>query len=74
MAWFILNASGNPTDPTNYTLQGSQPSCPGAEQICAIQANQNGTQPEITTALLAEMVEALHDGAATTNVKLKDRV
>lgn len=73
MAWFSLTGS-NPTNPNDYTLQGSQPSCPGAEQVCAIQANEDANNaPDITTSLLEEMVQALHNGAATTNVKLKDR-
>lgn len=73
MAWYSLTGP-NPTNPNDYTFQSSQPSCPGSEEICAIQANASGAnKPVITQALLEEMVDALHNGAATANVKLKDR-
>ena len=73
MAWYSLTGS-NPANPNDYTFQSSQPSCPGAEQICAILATASGAnKPVITQALLEEMVAALHNGAATANVKLKDR-
>lgn len=74
MAWFSLNPNGDPTQPNDYTLQSSQPSCPGSEEICAIQANNDGSNhPVINETLLTEMAQALNNGVATTNVKLKDR-
>ncbi|GGH10407.1 hypothetical protein FAZ19_01235 [Sphingobacterium alkalisoli] len=74
MAWFQLNPSGDPTNPSDYTIQGSQPSCPGTEEVCAIQANNDGSDhPVINEALLTEMTQALQNEAPTTNVKLKDR-
>ncbi|GGH14624.1 hypothetical protein FAZ19_07315 [Sphingobacterium alkalisoli] len=73
MAWFSLNPSGNPTQPNNYTLQSSQPSCSGEDQICALQANNNGSgQPVITDALKNEMIVALHSRTPSANVSLKD--
>lgn len=73
MAWFSLTGS-QASNPNSYTLQGAQPSCPGTEQICAIQASaDSNNKPVITNALYAEMVDALHDQTPSTNVKLKDR-
>ncbi|PUV24574.1 hypothetical protein [Sphingobacterium athyrii] len=73
MAWFSLTGP-NASHPDSYTLQGSQPTCPGTERICAIQANADGNnKPIITTALYAEMVDALDTQTPSANVKLKDR-
>lgn len=74
MAWFKLKDNGNPTDSQDYTLESSQPSCPGTQEVCAIQADNDGSNhPVINEALLAEMTQALQNEAPTTNVKLKDR-
>lgn len=73
MAWFSLNPNGNPTQPSNYTLQGSEPTCTGNSQICAVQAENDGNnRPELTEELKDEMIEALHDRASSTNVSLKN--
>ncbi|WP_293924792.1 hypothetical protein [Sphingobacterium sp. UBA6320] len=73
MAYFSLNTSGNPTDPQDYTLQGSQPTCLGEDQICAVQASNNGSnKPVLTEALKNEMIIALHSRTPSTNVSLKD--
>lgn len=75
MAWFSLTGS-DPTNPNDYTnVGGSAPStCDGIEQICAIQADPDGNnKPTFTSALLADMVEALHFQTPSDTVKLKDR-
>lgn len=75
MAWFSLNSDGNPTDASDYTLATSEPSCSGTpQQICAIQADNDGNdQPDLTPEVLIAMVQALHNGASTADVKLKNR-
>ncbi|NJI73196.1 hypothetical protein HCX49_08260 [Sphingobacterium kitahiroshimense] len=72
MAWFSLTGS-NPTQPSNYQLVGSTPppGCSGTNQICAIQATDNAGQPVLSAALKDEMILALHNRNASTNVQLK---
>ncbi|MCY4779258.1 hypothetical protein ORI89_06325 [Sphingobacterium sp. UT-1RO-CII-1] len=72
MSWFELTGS-NPTFSQDYTLRSSAPSCPiGTDQICAVQANNDGSDhPELTEALKDEMILALHTRSSSTNVKLK---
>lgn len=62
MALFQLNNSGDPTDPQDYTATTS-PICPsGTNQVCSITAADDGTgHPVITTAVLQNMVRALHN-------------
>lgn len=74
MAWFLLTGT-NPTLPSHYTLQANEPTvCTGAQQICAIQAMNDGSNnPDITNALQNEMIIALQNGFASSNVKLKNR-
>ncbi|ERJ57342.1 hypothetical protein [Sphingobacterium paucimobilis] len=72
MAWFELTGS-SPIAPSNYTFRNSPPTCGGQDQICAVQANNVGGQPDLTPALKDEMITALHDGVESTNVKLRDR-
>ncbi|WP_400261165.1 hypothetical protein ACFX5U_14540 [Sphingobacterium sp. SG20118] len=73
MAWFELTGS-DPTLPSNYTFRATKPNCPGTEQICSIQAMNDGAgNPVITNALQNEMILALHNGSPSTNVELKDR-
>lgn len=75
MAWFSLTGS-NPTLSSDYTLVASEPTnCTGTPQaICALQANNDGSnKPDITNALQNEMILALHNGASSSNVKLKAR-
>lgn len=75
MAWFQLG-SGNPTDPSNYTLYTGNVNtlCPDNEQICAIQAEgDTSNKPIITAQLLADMVNALHNQSPSDTVKLKLR-
>ncbi|WP_286862708.1 MULTISPECIES: hypothetical protein [Sphingobacterium] len=73
MAWFSFTGS-DPADPADYTLSSSQPSCTGTpQQLCAIQATNNGGHPDLDTNILSEMVQALNNQANTTNVKLKVR-
>lgn len=72
MAWFTLNTGGNPTIPNNYTLETSTPNCLGEDQICAVQANNDGGKPDLTEELKDEMIIALHTRTPSTNVLLKD--
>lgn len=75
LKWFQLG-SGSSTNPNNYTEYTGDVEllCPDNEQICAIQAEPNlSNKPIFTTALLAEMVDALHDQQPSDNVKLKLR-
>ncbi|MBE8722695.1 hypothetical protein [Sphingobacterium pedocola] len=73
MAWFSLNPGGDPTQPNDYTLQSSEPTCSGQNQICAVQANPDGSNnPQLTAALKDEMIDALHNRTATDNVSLRN--
>jgi|GEM_PF-597105 len=75
MAWFSLQPSGNPIQPSDYTLLTNPPTgCSGTNQICAVQAtpNSSGQQPVLSAALKDEMIEALHNRTASTNVELKN--
>jgi hypothetical protein len=70
--WFSFTGT-NPTLETDYTLVGSQPTCPGTDNICAIFADPDlsGTKPVITLALRNDMILALNASTDTTNVLLK---
>lgn len=71
MAWFQLNDPSNPGEPSNYQPVGS-PSCSGNNQICAVQATNDGTgHPEITEDLKNEMLTALNTRTSSANVQLK---
>jgi hypothetical protein len=71
MEWFQLTGS-NPTQPSNYSPIGS-PSCLGEDQICAVQADNNGNnEPVLTEALKDEMIQALHDREPSANVQLRN--
>ncbi|MEJ5090796.1 MULTISPECIES: hypothetical protein [Sphingobacterium] len=75
MAWFRLTGS-NPTQASHYTLFTGDVNdlCPDNEQICAIQAlNDGNNNPDITTSLRNEMIIALNNQAPSTNVLLKLR-
>lgn len=75
MAWFSLQPSGNPIQPSDYTLVGTNPptGCDGIDQICAVQATTGaGNTPVLSAALKDEMINALHNRTASTNVQLKD--
>lgn len=72
MAWFELTGT-DPYQASNYTLRQTQPHCTGTDQVCAIQAlNDGSNNPVISTALRTEINLALSNNAPTTNVKLKD--
>ncbi|AIM37554.1 hypothetical protein KO02_13300 [Sphingobacterium sp. ML3W] len=72
MAWFELTGS-NPTQSSDYTLNNT-PSCGGQDQICAVQAtpDTSGQKPILSAALKDEMILALHNRTASTNVQLRD--
>lgn len=72
MAWFELTGS-SPIAPNDYTLRTSPPSCGGQDQICSVQASNNGSdKPVLSAALKDEMITALHFGTESTNVKLRN--
>lgn len=71
MAWFSLIDPSNPGQPSSYQPVGS-PSCSGNNQICALQADNDGSgHPEITEDLRNEMLTALNTRTSSTNVQLK---
>jgi len=71
MAWFQLEANGNPTQPTSYNPIAS-PSCSGSGKICAVQASDDGSgHPELTEDLKNEMIVALQSGSPSANVALR---
>lgn len=69
MATFQLNVPNNPGLPASYSL--GTPSCSGNNQICSIEADDNGGKPIITDDLRNEMLEALNTRSNTLNVSLK---
>lgn len=73
MAWFTLDPnSTDPTKPENYTLATGTPSCGGQNRICAVQAENDGSnKPELTEELKDEMIIALHNRSDRTDVKLR---
>ncbi|MEN5232880.1 hypothetical protein [Sphingobacterium faecium] len=77
MPWYSFTpvsiATGDPSDPNQYTLIGSiPPSCPSPNSnLCAIQASDNLGLPILTLPLLIEMANALENVTETSNVLLK---
>lgn len=74
MAWFNFTGT-NPSQPSHYTLVGSQPGCSSPTQrMCALQAMNDGSNnPVITDALQNEIINSLENQVNGTNVKLKAR-
>lgn len=76
MALFSYTGS-DPSQPSSYTLHTgpNPPTCPGAtEQMCTLQATNNGSgQPVITEALKDEIIKSLQNQVNSANVKLKER-
>ncbi|OOG15737.1 hypothetical protein BWD42_23950 [Sphingobacterium sp. CZ-UAM] len=75
MAWFSFTGT-NPSNPTHYSAPSSTPpSCTSpTEQMCALQANDNGSnQPVITDALKNEIINSLQNQVDGPNVRLKTR-
>lgn len=70
MAWFELTGT-SPIVPSNYTLRTAEPGCGGTDQICAVQAENDGGKPKLTETLKDEMILALHNGEESANVKLR---
>jgi hypothetical protein len=69
--WFLFTGS-TPCLPTDYMLVGSQPSCPGSDQLCAVFADPDGTgRPIITPSLCCDISWALNHGVDTMNVLLR---
>lgn len=75
MSWFPFSGT-NPSDPTHYSAPVTSPICTGLpQQMCALQAANNGSgQPIITDALKNEMINSLENQVNGTNVKLKERI
>ncbi|MCW2258691.1 MULTISPECIES: hypothetical protein [Sphingobacterium] len=73
MSWFSLDSNGSPIDPNDYQLESTPPiGCDGTDQICAVQATPGpGNIPVLSAALKDEMITALHNRTASTNVKLR---
>lgn len=75
MAWFSFTGT-NPSNPAHYSAPSSTPpSCTSpTEQMCALQANDNGSnQPVITDALKNEIINSLQNQVDGANVRLKTR-
>ncbi|WP_282638700.1 hypothetical protein [Sphingobacterium thalpophilum] len=75
MAWFSFTGT-NPSNPAHYSAPSSTPpSCTSpTEQMCALQANDNGSnQPVITDALKNEIINSLQNQVDGPNVRLKTR-
>ncbi len=74
MAWFSYNPDPEqtPLDQASYDLETSEPTCAGTFDLCAIQTNSVGGQPDLNQAIRNEMILALAAHSSTTNVKLKN--
>lgn len=72
--WFIYDGSGSQTDASNYGAPADQsPGCEGAEQVCSIRAEENGSsgQPVIDASLQMEINNALSNPSGShPNVEL----
>jgi len=70
MATFQLNVPSAPGLSSSYSI--GTPACSGVNQICTIQATDDGSgHPDITDSLKNEMLQALNTRTSTTNVRLK---
>jgi len=47
--WFVYNGGGT-TNPANYSIVSSDPMCPGSDNLCAIEGNENGSTGHPTQA------------------------
>lgn len=73
MAQFQLNNQSAPANPASYSLASGTPSCTGDQNICTIEAANDGSgRPVLNSAILGEMVTALNTHSNTANVSLKD--
>lgn len=75
MAWFSYTGS-DPSQPGSYTLSssGTPPCSSPSEQMCALQAANNGSnEPVITDALKNEIINSLQNQVDGPNVHLKSR-
>lgn len=71
MPWFMLPPGLSASNPANYMLIGAQPTCPGANKICAINAALGtGGKPIISNSLQNEMIDALNMHTNYPNVML----
>lgn len=70
MAWFDYN-SGNPTNPSSYSPHDGTPDCLEGEALCSINADGT-TAPNITPALISEMLVAVVTQTPSGNVRLKN--
>lgn len=72
--WFPFTGT-DPSNPAHYAAPVSTPpSCTSpTEQMCALQADDNGGQPNITNALKNEIINSLQNQVNGANVRLKTR-
>lgn len=70
--WFTYNG-GDINSSSSYSPAGGTPGCTDGTTICAVRATTNSSnQPVLTDQLKTEMQQALDDGTASANVKLRD--
>ena len=75
MPRFQLNNQLLPSQPSSYSLAPTNPppSCAGDQNICTIEAADNGAgQPVLDAAILGDMVTALNTHSNSATVSLKD--
>lgn len=71
-AWFIRQPLQDPTEASSYEISNGAPSCSGTAHICAVFAENNGSDlPILDEAVYREMILALDSSTNSTNVKLK---
>jgi hypothetical protein len=69
--WFTY-VGGDPDDPGSYMEFGpTQPTCGGTANLCAIQANDVSGSPDLTSALKADINNAITNHRNLSDVKLK---
>ena len=74
MAWFSYTGT-DPSNPAHYSAPSSTPpSCTSpTQQMCALQADDDGGEPIITDTLKDEIINSLQNQVNGPNVKLKKR-
>lgn len=71
-AWFSRQSLQDPTEESSYVISNVTPSCSGTAHICAVFAENNGSdQPILDDAIFRQMILALDSSTSSTNVKLK---
>ena len=74
--WYIRRPDTNPNESTNYDLAAGEPACSGADEVCAIQAEEQFlggySRPVIDEVLQTEIAHALNSQTSNGNVRLRD--